>query len=142
MLKLLKSSHLYHEIVFFLDLPPPEVSISRAGNPTAGEMFALTCSVTVVENLYTPPAIEWQYSNGSIITSGENIELEGPLSSGRMSNLTLRFNQIRTSDGGLYNCQATITIPVAAISDLTNASAMNVTVQGLCILVFQSTSFV
>jgi len=124
---------LYHEIVFFLDLPPPEVSISRAGNPTAGETLNLTCSVTAVENLYTPPAIEWRYSNGSLITSGESIEL---LRSGRMSNLILKFNQTRTSDGGVYICQANITIPLADISNLTHASAANVTVQGLCSLSF------
>ena len=117
----------------FLGLPPPEVNIPSTGTPTAGGVFALTCSVTVVENVYSPPAIEWQYSNGSLITSGGNIELMGPLVSGRISNLTLKFNRTRTSDRGQYNCQANITIPLAAISNLTNASAVTVCVQGQCI---------
>ena len=46
------------------------------------------------------------------------------------------------TDGGQYKCQANITIPLAAISNLTNASAVNVTVQGMCVFLFQTTIFV
>jgi len=84
-------------------------------------------------NVYNPPRIEWQYPNGSFITSDRDIELAIPSVSGRISNLTLRFNSLHTSHGGQYKCQANITIPLAAISNLTIASTVNVTVQGKCI---------
>ena len=134
-----KSTDVYYNFVCvmnlasFLGLPPPEVNIPSTGTPTAGEVFALTCSVTVVANVYSPPAIEWQYSNGSLITTGGNIELVGPLVCGRISNLTLKFNRTRTSDHGQYNCQANITIPLADISNLMNTSTVTVSVQGQCI---------
>ena len=50
-------------------LEPFDVTITASGISTAGQMYTLTCSVDVPGT----PSIQWQYSNGSAVTSGDGI---------------------------------------------------------------------
>ena len=90
------------------------VTISASGISTAGQMYALTCSVDVPGT----SSIQWQDSNGSEVTSGDGITV---------SVGVLTFNPLRTSHGGGYTCQAT-----AETTSVVRTAMWNVTVQSKC----------
>ena len=75
-------------------IEPFDVTITDTGISTAEQMYTLTCSVDVPGT----PSIQWQYSNGSEVTTGGGITV---------SEGILTFDPLRTSHGGGYTCQAT-----------------------------------
>ena len=79
-------------------LEPFDVTITDSGMSTAGQMYTLTCSVDVPGT----PSIQWQYSNGSVVTNGGGITVSAGV---------LTFNPLLTSHGGEYTCQATAETP-------------------------------
>ena len=85
---------------------------------TAGQMYTLTCSVDVPGT----PSIQWQYSNGSDVTTGDDITV---------SEGVLTFNPLRTSHGGGYTCQAMAGL-VPEMTDVVRSAMWDVTVQSKC----------
>ena len=84
-------------IVYPLALPPPNVSISSSGDSIAGEEYSLECSTSVVDGLVVLP----------------DLKIVGPNSTMSLMNtssLVYMFSSLRTSDGGLYTCTATVNI--------------------------------
>ena len=76
------------------------VIISPASEPlTAGQTYSLTCSVLVVAHLVVEPSVEWTRQDGSQVTATSG------------SSLLLNFNPLRTSNGSLYTCTATVNVP-------------------------------
>ena len=55
-----------------LALPLPEVTIIPDVSTTAGDVYTLTCSATVVDNLAVESNILWLYTNGTTV-GGTNI---------------------------------------------------------------------
>ena len=106
------------------------VAITPTGTSTAGSMYTLTCTVTVVENLVAQPTVEWLDSDSMTVMSGSDITVGSVMRSGSMSTLTLEFNPLHTSHGGQYTCRATINIP-NIVTDLSNSAAMNIIVQSM-----------
>ena len=82
-----------------------DISISTTGVPTAGEEYALTCRVNVSAG---SPSIQWQYSNGSNVTTGRDITVGSLETSGTVTTLTLTFNPLLTSRGGEYSCRSVV----------------------------------
>ena len=112
-------------------LPPPRVDIIPEDSSTAGMDYKLTCSVTSDTNLFSPPTLVWMYSNGigeSIVDSGNGTTVGQPVTGGAVTTLNLMFEPLRTSDGGMYTCMASITIPIAAVN-ITNSGVISVNVQ-------------
>ena len=101
-----------YPFVFLLE--PFNVTITDSGISTAGQMYTLTCSVIVPGT----PSIQWQYSNGSDVTTGDGITVSAGV---------LTFNPLRTSHGGEYTCQATAETP-----SVVRTAMWNVTVQSKC----------
>ena len=95
---------------------------------TAGEVYSLTCDVSLSQNLRQSPVIEWVGPGGNVIdnTTLRDVSLT---SSSPSTTMTLFFNPLRTSLRGMYWCRATLTDRDANIRLINNASVM-VMVQG------------
>ena len=72
--------------------------------PVAGEVYTLICTVTVDEFLQANLTLSWSRleSDGDILITGHQLSKE--------NNIILSFNPLNTSHGGMYVCEATITI--------------------------------
>ena len=110
-------------------LPVPEVAIHSTGNTTAGEVYTLSCTAAVVENLVVVPTIQWEYSNGSPVEGGSTFTLSDTVTSGNTTTRNLTFSTLQTSHGGEYTCRAIINIPSIFISGLNNSKSTDVVVQ-------------
>ena len=68
-----------------------------------------TCTAATVDNLYTPPTIEWRYERTAVPDRGDP----------RMNSTTgqLIFSDIINENSGNYTCQAIISIPESGIDN-------------------------
>ena len=78
------------------------ITVSEA-NPNAGEVYTLTCTATVVENLVVMPILTWTDPLNGAVAGNQDDD-------GTTSTLTLMFNPLRTLQGGVYTCRADIDI--------------------------------
>ena len=76
----------------------------------------MQCSASVVAGLVVLPDLKIVFPNSTEISV-----MNG-------SSLDYMFSPLKTSDGGLYACTATVNIPQAGIIDLQNSAVGNVTV--------------
>ena len=108
------------QFFFFFSFPAEryDISISATGEPTAGEEYNLTCSIIVSAG---PPSLQWQYRNGSNVTTGGDITVGSQETSGTTTTLTLIFNPLLTSRGGEYTCQSVVqeTVERTAMENVT-----------------------
>ena len=95
---------------------------------TAGEVYSLTCDVSLSQNLRQSPVIEWVGPDGNVIdnTTLRDVSLT---SSSPSTTMTLLFNPLRTSHRGMYWCRATLTDTAANIR-IMNISSLPLIVQG------------
>ena len=107
---------------------PPVINIWSSGNSTAGEVYSLTCDVSLSQNLRQSPVIEWVGPDGNVIdnTTLRNVSMTNFSPS---TTMTLLFNPLRTSHRGTYRCRATLTDTAANISLMNNAS-IKLVIQG------------
>ena len=101
---------------------PPGIKIWSSGNSTAGEVYSLTCDVSLSQNLRQSPVIEWVGPDGNVIdnTTLRDVSLT---SSSPFTTMTLLFNPLRTSHRGMYWCKATLSDMDASIMIMNNSSA-------------------
>ena len=72
---------------------------------TAGGSYTLSCSVTYEEFLQITPTLKWTLPGTTDDTTiGDQSNTEN------MSSISLNFNPLRTSHGGVYVCEATVNI--------------------------------
>ena len=104
------------------------IEIWSSGSSTAGEVYSLTCDVSLSQNLRQSPVIEWVGPDGNVIdnTTLRDVSLT---SSSPSTTMTLLFNPLRTSHRGTYWCRATLTDTAANIR-LMNNSTVEILVQG------------
>ena len=107
----------------FTALTAPVVAITTTNTSTAGYVFTLTCTVTVVGDLVVQPKVEWVDSE-SIMDGVSTV-----MNNGRVFTLDLVFNPLNTSHGGQYTCRATIDIESINITNLQNNFSHNVIVR-------------
>ena len=113
--------HSFNTILFRTELLH-NVTIMDSGAPISGETYNLIC--TVEANV--PPTVQWLYSsNSTVVMNDSGITVGTQRTTGSTTTLTLSFNLLHTSHGGLYTCQSMIDTPASTV----NATA-DVTVQG------------
>ena len=100
----------------------PVVDIESTGTSTAGHMYTLNCTITLLQPLRATPTIMWTDSSGAIIESDDNITVSTPSS----GVVILTFDPLVASHGGEYRCVAEVDIEDGL--SLTNSSAFNVIV--------------
>ena len=103
-------------IVYSPGLPPPNVNILFFGNSTAGEVYSLNCTASVVDGLIVLP---------DLVIVGPDSTMS---SMNNTSSLIYTFTPLRTSDGGEYTCTATVNILEAEITDLQSSTTKTITV--------------
>ena len=75
----------------FTEFPVPNVTITTMGDNIAGNSFILTCTAeNIVDNLVGMPLLQW---------------ISTTLPPSNSSSLDLIFDPLRTSDGGVLECQ-------------------------------------
>lgn len=82
-------------------------AITTTGSALAGQTFALTCNVTKPSGLSKPFDIQWRDANGPVTTMG-NITVSPQVITDTYESVTITFSPLRTSDGGVFACQATV----------------------------------
>lgn len=98
------------------------VSITATSNfPTAGEFLNVTCLGTITpRNLITGPNLTW---------IGPGVDQNTvQMYDGNSDKLTLLFSPLYTSDGGVYICNITLSIPEAGVY-VSEAETTSITVQ-------------
>ena len=116
------------QLLCLSEIPSPDVEIMDSGDSVAGRILSLTCSVTTVENLVTPPHVEFINAFGDELLMQKDIHIGSPITEGMVTTLMLEFSPLTTSLGGFYICRATIDIPQAAIVNVSSVSVVEVTV--------------
>ena len=93
------------------------LSIEDSGSPVAGSVYGLNCTATNVPGPLTSLlTMVWRRASGANETTmGVYIPYE--------------FSPLRTSDGGVYTCQAEFDIPEADLTDPSSSMATTVNVQ-------------
>ena len=113
----------------FPALRAPSVTISPTQIPTAGDQHTLTCTASIDEFLMVTPFLEWRLpQNAAGLSTGTQV------TTGGTSTNTLTFNHIRTSQGGIYGCRATIN--VAGFDPLSHTANQTIQVQSKLIHLF------
>lgn len=92
---------------------PPNVTttnISRSGTSRAGEMYALSCSVSkTVDGLLNSPNATWMAERMAIFDEA-GVAVSSS-SDGFLSTSILTFTSLRTSHGGKYCCNSQLSSP-------------------------------
>ena len=89
-----------------LALPSPTVAVTTSAPLTiAGGSVSLTCTATVIDNLVVTPDLQWLAPDGS------NLVAMNIMQSDLVFTREVELNSLRTSQGGQYRCEATLTIP-------------------------------
>jgi len=88
-----------------------QVSITPGANPTAGQSYTFTCTVTPQGGLTGTPTVQWRGPGSSdpITTGGDFTVSSTP-------PYTLTINPLRQSHDGEYTCQATIGVTTGSSS--------------------------
>ena len=82
-----------------------DVSIIVTGSNIAGNMYILTCEVSVATGV---PSVTWMYSNTKVIEeTGTTLTLE---ENGLNSRLVLQFSPLNYDHAGVYTCSANLTV--------------------------------
>ena len=83
----------------------PDVSIIVTGSNIAGNMYTLTCEISVVTGVLN---ITWMYKNTNVIEeSGITLTLE---ENGLDSQLILQSSPLDYDHAGVYTCSANLTV--------------------------------
>ena len=116
--------------MFLFSVPdPPVIEIRLSGSSTAGEVYSLTCDVSLSQNFRQSPVIEWVGPDGNVIDNTTTLTDMSLTNSSPSTTLTLLFNPLRTSHRGMYWCRAILTDTAANIRIMNNSSVL-VIVQG------------
>ena len=126
--------------VLFLSVPDPSVSVSGIGEDTvyAGTVLTLTCEIDVngipadmLSNIDV--SATWTGAGGNELTSGGRITVTpAELDSGTTYCSTVEFDTVRTSNNGMYTCQANINPAVSLTFIDASNSADDITLDSQC----------
>ena len=108
--------------------PPPVVTVDVTGDFVAGSALSLLCTATHPIPLVNPPVVSWV---GVVNTIDVTVTNSSSVSE---SSITVTFDPLRTSRGGVYMCRADYDIPEADLTSNPSTASTTVTVQsGSCV---------
>ena len=98
--------------------------------PTLGQPYSMDCTGhKTVSGLMNQPSPQWYSPSGNLLSSGSDVQLQGPRNVGLSSSeLVALFPTLRTSHAGNYTCQASLSSP-ALTSPIVKSVTFAVTVQ-------------
>ena len=77
--------------------------------------MTFTCTATTVDNLFTPPRIEWRY-NGNVVPDSGNPQMNSTTGQ-------LIFSNITNENSGDYTCRAIVSIQESDIDNHYNETS-------------------
>lgn len=103
---------------------------SDDGTPVLGQSYSMVCvGYNILSGLSNLPSPQWYTPNGQLLSSGLDVQLNGPTSvDSSSSELVAQFPTLRTSNAGNYTCQATLSSP-ARESNIVKTQLFEITVQ-------------
>ena len=106
-------------------MPDKPLIITKASGDifTAGEVYSLTCEVSLNQTLRQSPVIEWVGPDGNVIDDTTRIDVS-LTSSSPSTTMTLLFYPLQTSHRGMYWCRATLTDITANVRLMSNSSVV------------------
>ena len=118
------STVIFHLVAF----PPQTVSVTAltGDTPTAGDQYTLMCDVSREETLSSSTVLQlmWLTSDNATVTSGSDVAISGPSSTTDPTlTSTLTFTRLRTSQGDVYRCAVSMTIPTIVQDHVVSDSA-------------------
>ena len=129
------------DVPIFAAFPPQTVSVTAltGDTPTAGDQYILQCNVNREETLISSTVLELMWlltSTNAIVTSGSDVTITGPGSTTDPTlTSTLTFTRLRTSQGDMYRCAVSMTIPTIVQDHVVSDSAqLSVTSKSLPIV--------
>jgi len=87
-----------------------QISAPPDDSAVVGREFVMTCTVTVVRGLTVVPSVFWTGPDGNL-TDKQSITVGPAETIGIVTNVSLTLHYLQSSEGGLYFCKATISIP-------------------------------
>ena len=103
------------------------MTVTSAPLTIAGDPLSLTCIATVIDNLVVTPDLQWLDPDGS------NLVAMNIMQSDLVFTRAVELNSLRTSQGGQYICEATLTIPGGPTT--LGMASTDVRIQSKCILI-------
>ena len=112
------------------------------GEPLQNTNFTITCNVRAIDGMNLPISMQWLFPNGSEVTNFINRTVgnvsvtsapymepacQGTYSQRAASVISMMFHPVVNSDGGTYNCQASINVPWRGIRSISIPVHMPVT---------------
>jgi len=89
--------------MFYVNTEPlPDVTIQASGLPVVGGTYSLSCQITSSEVIQSMAWIK--PAPVALLTSGDGIEINGPVRLGNISTLTLKFHPLHAQQKGNYTC--------------------------------------
>ena len=92
-----------------------EVTNTTKGDALHEQRYVLVCTVRLMTGMRIVPNVNWYYNNsadGSIVEISERITVNTRYSnSNSVITHTLTFSPVLNEDGGVYSCQAQVTVP-------------------------------
>ena len=115
-------------MLYLLSIGPLRRTIRRSANPpTGGQLYNLTCFVTV-DGITGSLSIEWLGPNNNRILNSSSATVENVVMVNDSAyDRTLVFSSLHTSHGGQYTCQATL--GQASTVDSTELSVQSVSMK-------------
>ena len=103
---------------------------SDDSSPVLGQFYSMDCvGHSTLSGLMNLPSPLWLTPSGSLLSSSNEVQLQGPRSVGLSSSeLVARFFTLRTSHAGSYICQASLSSP-ALTSPIVKTQTFEITVQ-------------
>ena len=100
---------------------------ATSGSSIAGSVYSLVCTVKVVDGLVVVPDVMWM-KDGRVLVNGTNTTLMTRTTSGANSTLNLTYNLLRTSHGGQYTCNTTISFQQLPLLVFRTSTLVNLSV--------------
>ena len=104
-----------HSVLAHAVMPPPPIISGSSQNTSfyQGLDLTFTCSITLGDVVDTPVTVQgiWNRNGAQLMDGDENgrITIVNPPMRSSPYDITLRFNPLNVTDGGTYECDATVT---------------------------------
>ena len=96
-----------------------------------GSVFTLLCTLEAIAGMTLPPTLQWVGPDGTVVRSDDNRTVVGMVrTQGTVSTISLSFNPVLTSDGGMYMCRAAVYVYWMSIQPRTLTTLYDMPVTG------------
>ena len=120
-------------MIIFFSVPSSILRVAATsddGTPILGQSYSIDCiGHKMSTGLINSPSPQWFDSSGSLLSTGSDVQLQGPRIVGLTSSeLVAQFPTLRSSHAGNYTCRVSLSSPARA-SQIVKTTNFGITVQ-------------